>query len=124
MIVASVATAPTEPNEARYPVVAVAALRSTHGNLLNEYDWGGYLIWRVPERRVFIDGRLFVFLPEVLTDYEEMVFVRPGWRDALARHDVAQVLLRPDRPLAVTLRQSGWRVLAENADVVLLERAR
>lgn len=26
--------------------------------LLNEYSWGGYLIWRLPETKVFIDGRM------------------------------------------------------------------
>jgi hypothetical protein len=122
MVAASVATAPFAPIETQYPTAARAKLAETSGNLLNEYDWGGYLIWRVPERQVFIDGRLFLFLPDVLTDYEEMVFMRPGWRDQLDRHAIAQVLLRPDRPLAVALRDQGWTVLAEDANSLLLQR--
>jgi len=32
------------------------------GNLFNDYDFGGYLIWRLwPERKVFVDGRLVEF---------------------------------------------------------------
>lgn len=27
-------------------------------NILNEYNWGGYLIWQYPEKKLFIDGRL------------------------------------------------------------------
>jgi tetratricopeptide (TPR) repeat protein len=27
------------------------------GHLFNVYNWGGYLIWNYPERKVFIDGR-------------------------------------------------------------------
>jgi hypothetical protein len=122
MVAVSVATAPFAPTETQYPVAARAKLAATTGNLLNEYDWGGYLIWRVPERPVFIDGRLFPFLPDVLTDYEEMVFVRPGWRDQLDRHAIAQVLLRPDRPLVVALRDAGWTVVAEDATALLLQR--
>jgi hypothetical protein len=122
MVAASVATAPFAPIEAQYPTSARASLASSSGNLLNEYDWGGYLIWRVPERPVFIDGRLFLFLPDVLTDYEEMVFMRPGWREQLDRHAIAQVLLRPDRPLAVALRDFGWTVVSEDAAAVLLQR--
>jgi len=122
MVAASVATAPFAPIETQYPTVARAKLAATSGNLLNEYDWGGYLIWRVPERPVFIDGRLFVFLPDVLTEYEEMVFVRPGWRDQLDRHAIAQVLLRPDRPLVAALRDLGWTVVAEDATALLLQR--
>jgi hypothetical protein len=122
MVAASVATAPFAPIETQYPTAARAKLAETSGNLLNEYDWGGYLIWRVPERPVFIDGRLFLFLPDVLTDYEEMVFMRPGWHDQLDRHAIAQVLLRPDRPLAVALRDMGWTVVSEDASAVLLQR--
>ena len=122
MVVASVATAPFAPLETQYPTAARAKLAETSGNLLNEYDWGGYLIWRVPERPVFIDGRLFVFLPDVLTEYEEMVFMRPGWRDQLDRHAIAQVLIRPDRPLAVALRELGWTVVSEDATALLLQR--
>ena len=122
MVAASVATAPFAPSETQYPTSARAKLTGSSGNLLNEYDWGGYLIWRVPERPVFIDGRLFLFLPDVLTDYEEMVFMRPGWREQLDRHAVAQVLLRPDRPLAVALRDQGWTVVSEDATALLLQR--
>jgi hypothetical protein len=122
MVAVSVATAPFAPDETQYPTAARAKLAATTGNLLNEYDWGGYLIWRVPERPVFIDGRLFLFLPDVLTEYEEMVFMRPGWRDQLDRHAIAQVLLRPDRPLVVTLRDLGWTVVSEDRTALLLQR--
>ena len=122
MVAASVATAPLAPVETQYPTSARGKLAGSSGNLLNEYDWGGYLIWRVPERPVFIDGRLFVFLPDVLTEYEEMVFMRPGWGDQLDRHAIAQVLLRPDRPLAVALRDLGWTVVSEDATALLLQR--
>ena len=122
MVAASIATAPFAPIETQYPTAARAKLAGTSGNLLNEYDWGGYLIWRVPERPVFIDGRLFLFLPDVLTDYEEMVFVRPGWRDQLERQAVAQVLLRPDRPLVGALRDLGWTVVSEDKTALLLQR--
>jgi hypothetical protein len=122
MVAASVATAPFAPIETQYPTAARAKLATTSGNLLNEYDWGGYLIWRVPERPVFIDGRLFLFLPDVLREYEEMVFVRPGWRDQLDRHAIAQVLLRPDRPLVAALRELGWTVVSEDPTALLLQR--
>jgi hypothetical protein len=122
IVAVSVATAPFAPDESRYPTAARAVLAATSGNLLNEYDWGGYLIWRVPERPVFVDGRLFPFLPNVFTEYEEMVFVRPGWREQLDRHAIAQVLLRPDRPLVTALRDLGWTIVAEDATAIVLQR--
>ena len=124
MAVVGVAFVPSAPNERAYPTAALDAVRSTSGVLLNEYDWGGYLIWRAPERPVFVDGRLFPFLPDVFADWREAVELGPRWKDVLDRYKVAQVLLRPDRALVSALREQGWRVVTEDARAVLLERPR
>jgi len=50
-------------NAASYPVEAVKVIQKElreghiHGPLLNNFDWGGYLIWNLPELPVSIDGR-------------------------------------------------------------------
>jgi hypothetical protein len=113
---------PTGPDERAYPAGAVAALKTGSGALLNEYDWGGYLIYRVPERTVFVDGRLFPFYPAVLRDYRDAVELRANWKDVLARYDIREVLLMPGKPLAVALREDGWTVRAEGSNFVLLAR--
>ena len=45
-----------------YPCAAATYLASHQEldslYLLNDYGWGGYLIWRLPDRKLFIDGRL------------------------------------------------------------------
>ncbi len=43
-----------------YPVQALQYLKQNPSslNLFNPYQWGGYLIYELPERRVFIDGRM------------------------------------------------------------------
>jgi hypothetical protein len=124
MAIVSLAQVPSSPNEAAYPTAALGAVRSSSGVLLNEYDWGGYLIWRAPERPVFVDGRLFPFLPEVFADWREAVELGPRWKAVLDRYKVDQVLLRPDRALVSALRERGWRVVTEDARAVLLERPR
>jgi hypothetical protein len=123
--VASIATIDPRPDLHAYPNGALAALKSGSGVLLNEYDWGGYLIWNVPERPVFIDGRLFPFLADdVLGGYRRAVHVLPGWRAAIDHWNVTQALLRPDRALGQALRDEGWTVRAADAGFVLLERPR
>jgi len=114
--------APVAPNERAYPAGAAAALRSGSGVLLNEFDWGGWLIWNVPERPVFVDGRYVPYLDGVFDDFREAVRLGPGWHDVLRRYDVAEVLIRPDRPLAVALKEDGWRVRASSDRFVLLAR--
>ncbi len=118
----SLATLPSAPDESGYPTGAPAALRQGTGVLLNEYDWGGYLIWRAPERPVFIDGRLYPYLPSVFADWNEAVLLGPHWRDVLLRYKVSAVLLRPDRPLTGALREDGWHVVAGADRWVLLSR--
>lgn len=119
---ASTVSAPGAPDESAYPVAARDAIRSGNGTLLQEYDWGGWLIFHHPERPAFIDGRLFPFIPAVLDDYVELTTLRPRWREALERRGIREVLLRPERPLAVALRELGWRVRSEGPRHVLLAR--
>ena len=122
---ASIATTPRSPDTRAYPAGARDALKATSGILLNEYDWGGYLIWTVPERAVFVDGRLYPFVPNgVLAAYQTAVPVLPGWRSAIDRWNVSQALIRPDRALAQALRDDGWSVRSEGEGFVLLERPR
>jgi hypothetical protein len=47
-------------NDRLFPEKAADFVRANNlqGNMYNDYDWGGYLIWRLaPERKVFADGR-------------------------------------------------------------------
>lgn len=43
-----------------YPEKAVGFLKKnpSNGQILSEYGWGGYLIWKMPSKKVFIDGRM------------------------------------------------------------------
>lgn len=44
-----------------YPVKAINFINEKYGNnvrIFNNYGWGGYMIYRNPERKIFIDGRL------------------------------------------------------------------
>ena len=113
---ASAFTAPVRPDERAYPADALDALRADNGVLLNEYDWGGYLIFNLPQRPVFIDGRYVPYLGGVLDDYRALVALRPGWQDLLDKYKVSELLLRPERPLAVALREDGWRVRSSDRE--------
>lgn len=43
-----------------YPVKAAQYLKTNlpKGQVFSPYDWGGYLIWKMPQKKVFIDGRM------------------------------------------------------------------
>ena len=46
--------------KSEYPASAVKYMRenSIRSNLLNLFNWGGFLLWQYPEAPVFIDGRM------------------------------------------------------------------
>jgi len=61
----SVVHYPRDPFRAHcgfYPCGAADFLRShpelLQSRMLNEYNWGGYLAWVLPDLRLFIDGRM------------------------------------------------------------------
>jgi hypothetical protein len=114
------ATGTDAPSLGGFPTAALPALRAGPG-LLNQYDWGGYLIANAPQTPVFVDGRLTPYLSGVLADYSTIVGVHPGWRDVIARRGVRQILVRPSDPVAVRARDLGWPIRASSDTFVLID---
>jgi hypothetical protein len=117
---AAAATGTAAPSLAGFPVAALPALRPGPG-LLNQYDWGGYLIANAPRTPVFVDGRLTPYLNGVLGDYSTVVGVHPGWRDVIARRRIRQILVRPTDPVAVRARDLDWPIRASSDTFVLID---
>ncbi|HET9300005.1 MAG TPA: hypothetical protein VFO11_08670 [Candidatus Polarisedimenticolaceae bacterium] len=86
-----------------FPEEAVRFLEANRvrGTLLNSYGFGGYLIWRAPDRPVFIDSRYRrLYSAEFLGDYLAMATSTASWDRVQARYgvDYAVFPYRPDRP--------------------------
>ncbi|MBI4863338.1 MAG: hypothetical protein HY815_24190, partial [Candidatus Riflebacteria bacterium] len=111
----------------RFPVAAADWIASSgvSGPLLNEYDQGGYLIWKLGRRHpVFIDGRIEIYSKHgLLADYLELIDAKPGWVQVLDRYAVNLALLRDGSPLAVSIeRLPNWRRLFTADGHVVLGR--
>ncbi len=46
-----------------YPTNAIVFLKNypSSGQVFSDYGWGGYIIWKIPEKKTFIDGRMDVW---------------------------------------------------------------
>jgi len=119
VLAGAVAAGPTAPDLRRYPVAATPLVGSGPG-LLNDYDWGGYLIWTAPGTPVFIDGRLTPYLRQIVPEYTTIVGARPGWRELIQRRGIRELLVRPDTPVAVRARDLGWPVRVVNDSAVII----
>lgn len=86
-----------------YPVKAVAWLNENgvKGNFFTEYAWGGYLDWKFPQTKIFIDGRMATwkwkspdpkYSDYVFGEYEDIAYKGKGkkWFD---KYDIKTALL-------------------------------
>lgn len=104
-----------------FPVEAVEYLKEIEfgGRLFNSYNWGGYLIWALPEHPVFIDGRTDLYEGEIIDQWVSAVQAEEGWENILEGWGVEVVLLEPFRPLVDELGEQGWVLGFEDEQAVI-----
>ena len=87
-----------------YPVQAVKYLSKQNliGNVFSLYDYGGYLIWKLPAKKVFIDGRMPSwrrpgYFPNesnyAFKDYLKMLSNDSFFKKMLQKYNIRYVLL-------------------------------
>ncbi|MCE1253918.1 MAG: hypothetical protein LWX83_10260 [Anaerolineae bacterium] len=105
-----------------FPVDAVAwmKLNQTPGNLLNEYNSGGFLTWFLRERPVFIDGRTDLFGDEIIGDWFLMIQAGKDWQSLIKRYQIKTVMLSPGRPILERLKEAGWRTVYEDNQTIIM----
>jgi hypothetical protein len=105
---------PASVNEAYFreslPVEAVEYIKINRppGRMINSYNWGGYLIWEIPEYPVFIDGRTDLYSEGIFDEWLKVVQAEDAWEDVLNKWDVRMILLEPDMPIMDELVENGW----------------
>jgi hypothetical protein len=106
--------------------VAFMKVHGLHGNLLNDFDWGGYLIWHnAPQSKVFIDTRFELVYPDpLLREYLAFVYGRPGGKRLLDRYMHDLVLVKPGAGAHKTVASDPrWKLVYQDAVSVLFAKA-
>ena len=116
-----------DPVAKEFPVQAANYLMSTKsaGPLLNSYNFGGYLIWRLyPTYPVFIDGRADVYGDAFMDEYYARMWQGYGdWREYLNRFKIRLVLMEKGGTLASLLRsEPGWQIVHEDDVAAVFQR--
>jgi hypothetical protein len=108
-----------------FPSRAVAFLRQhpPAGPIFNHYDWGGYLIWKLPFTRVFIDGRADVYGETLLHDFADVYQFKSSCLQILQRWHIQTIIVPPDSALAAGLQSApGWTVSYRDSQAVILTK--
>jgi hypothetical protein len=99
---------------------ALAAVRGCEGPLYNHYGDGGYLIWFVPERRVFVDSRQDPYPLPFLREIVEVERGRAPYRPLFERWGIRCTFLNVESPTNDVLARDGWVARFRDGEFVVM----
>lgn len=115
-----------------YPYQAIEFLKTypQGDRMFNDYNWGGYLIWQYPEKKVFIDGRMPSWrlkrstgeTQEILKDFVKIRNVQDGWDKLLLKYQIDFTLIYTNSALAWHLENQGWQKVYQDNLVVIFKK--
>ena len=108
-----------------FPVDAVNFLRRNPvgGPLYNDFTWGGFLIFYMPQYPVSIDGRTDLYGDALDTQYYATQEAEPSYTTDLFLNEAGVVLLQNKLPIAqVLMSDRRFRVIYRDKLAVVLAR--
>jgi hypothetical protein len=92
------------------------------GQMFNEFNWGGYLLYRLwPDQRVFLDSQTDFYGEALTREYEQVITASEGWEDVLARYDVSWVILSQEVRLARILQDhADWEMIYKDGTAIIM----
>ena len=87
----------------------VEAVDACEGPLYNSYDDGGFLVWFMPHRKVFLDSRQDPYPVELIQQDIRAQF-QGDYKDMFDEHSIQCAFVRSGVPLHRRLQADGWHV--------------
>ena len=113
-------TSADPPHQAAWMDPALRAL-PPGTKVLDDWNQGGYLMWRHPQLDLMMHGYGDTFTTDELRRNVALIMVDPGWDASLRESGARIALLRPWSRLGNQLTaREGWQVVHQSADLELL----
>lgn len=112
--------------EAVVPVQAVEFIKAHdyEGEIFNSYNWGGYLIFYLPESPVFIDGRTDLYGDALVEQYASIALGREEPDAVFDTYSIGYVLVENGSGIDNNLREKvGWDLIYEDDLAVIYVKA-
>lgn len=113
--------------ESSYPKQAAELINNSllPGNMFNHYNYGGYLIWKMPNYKVFVDGRLEMYLGQAGQDYLTILTAKPGYEKLLEKYQINFLINYLTDPIVEKLvEDDNWRyIYNDNQYIVLVKNS-
>jgi len=93
---------------------ALMAVRTCPDPMFNDFEDGGYLMWELPDRKVFVDSRIEAY-PATLLRRTRAAELFGDYRDLFREYKIACAIVKAGSPLDAGLRRDGVRVAYADA---------
>ncbi len=113
-----------------YPRKAVDFIRDNalNGNVYNYYNWGSYMIWFLPEKKTFIDGRMPSWREGNHSLFEDHMLINKDpqknivlFKNYEQKHNIKIILVPKDHKLSNFMEKTyGWKKVFEDTVAVVL----
>lgn len=92
--------------------------KKLQGKMLTFYNWGGYLIWKYPQIKPSIDGRMHLWRnQDGYSAFEEYYPLEQNWKD-IDKSDYDIVYMTPNKPLfhylLTLVQESKWGLIYQD----------
>lgn len=106
------------------PIGALAWIKANHpaGNMLNEYNWGGFISWKQSEYPIFIDGRTDLYGDKIINEWLTLVTGGKGYEKLLADYKIGFTILSPGQPIISRLMEKNWKTAYRDDLSIILTR--
>jgi hypothetical protein len=105
-----------------YPKAAAELINASglEGNMFNHYNYGGYLIWKMPDYKVFIDGRLEMYQGKAGEDYITILSGSSGYKDLLEKYKINFFIMNAgEKIVELLVNDSEWKYVYNDRQYVV-----
>jgi len=117
-----------EFNPSVFPVHATDWLQENPqtGNMFNEFNWGGYLEYRLfPIQKVFLDSQTDFYGESLMREHVHVISADLGWEDVLNKYQVEWAIINSNSPLASAMeRDMNWSHLYQDEVAVVYRKSK
>jgi len=121
---------PWTNREDKFPKQAVSYLKANPcpGRIFNDYNYGGYLIWKLPSQPVYIDGRMSSWRAPDGQKYLDKFLKIPDDQNLrqkeFSHYGIKCVLIRSSNTKLIdSLQNDGWQTRLKANSATLLEKS-
>jgi hypothetical protein len=109
-----------------YPGKAIQflSLNPQSGEMFSVYNWGGYLIWKFPQKKVFIDGRM-AHWPGILDLENQIVEGKIDYIKVFKDKNISTVLWPKKQQVdefSTRLLHDGWHIIYSDTQSLVLTK--